>query len=66
MKGDRRGGRGRSAIAQWRVKAGNNELCADAVKSVCEQFIRDNGGKGPDKTGRIVKLRLIPPNAAKK
>jgi hypothetical protein len=62
MKGDRRGGRGRSAIAAWRVKAGNKEVFIDPVKSKCEQFIRDNDGKGEDKTGRIIQLRLIPPN----
>lgn len=58
MPSARRGGRGRSAIPDWRVKAGNREVFSDSVKSKCEQFIRDNGGKVDGK-----KLRLIPPNA---
>lgn len=57
MPGPRRGGRGRSAIYDWRVKAGNREVFADPVKSKCEQFIREKGGKLDG-----VKLRLIPPN----
>ena len=57
MPSDKRGGRGRSSIVCWRVKAGNREVFSNAVKFVCEQFIRDNGGKLNGK-----KLRLIPPN----
>lgn len=51
------GGRGRSSIPQWRVKAGNKEVFADFVKQKCEIFIREHGGKLNGK-----KLRLIPPN----
>jgi hypothetical protein len=57
MPSDRRGGRGRSAIYNWRVKAGNREVFGDPTKLKCEQFIRENGGKVDGK-----KLRLIPPN----
>lgn len=57
MPSDVRGGRGRSAIYNWRVKAGSREVFSDAVKSKCAQFIRDHGGKVDGK-----KLRLIPPN----
>lgn len=56
MPSDIHGGRGRSAIYNWRVKAGNREVFSDPVKNKCSQFIRDNekvSGK---------KLRLIPPN----
>lgn len=52
------GGRGRSAIHGWRVKAGKKEVFADPVKLKCEIFIRENGGKLDGK-----KLKLIPPNA---
>jgi len=51
------GGRGRNAIYNWRVKAGNKEVYSDPVKSKCKQFIRENDGKMDGK-----KLRLIPPN----
>lgn len=54
------GGRGRSSIPQWRVKAGNKEVFADFVKQKCEIFIRENNGKIDGK-----KLRLIPPNRSK-
>jgi hypothetical protein len=57
MPSDVKGGRGRSAIYNWRVKAGNREVFSDPVKSKCTQFIKTNKGK---KDG--VKLRLIPPN----
>jgi hypothetical protein len=52
------GGRGRAAIYDWRVKAGNKEVFSDPVKKKCREYIKDHGGK--DETG--VKLRLIPPN----
>lgn len=52
-----RGGRGRSSIPQWRVKAGKHEVFSGNTKQQCEIFIRDNGGKLDGK-----KLRLIPPN----
>ena len=57
MPSDVRGGRGRSAIYNWRVKAGKREVFSDPVKSVCATWIRDHGGKH---NGH--KLRLIPPN----
>jgi hypothetical protein len=57
MPTSRTGGRGRGAIYNWRVKAGNREVFSDPVKFKCEQFMRSNGGKLDGK-----KLRLIPPN----
>jgi hypothetical protein len=57
MPSDVHGGRGRSAIYNWRVKAGNKEVFSDPVKLKCEQFIRENGGKVNGK-----KCRLIQPN----
>lgn len=57
MPSDRRGGRGRSAICNWRVKAGGREVFSDPVKHVCERWIRERGGKLEG-----VSLRLIPPN----
>lgn len=57
MPSDTMGGRGRSAIYNWRVKVGNKEVYSDPVKNKCEQFIRDNNGKLNGK-----KLRLISPN----
>lgn len=62
MPSDSYGGRGRSAIYNWRVKAGNKEVYSNASQSKCEQFIREHNGKAEDKTGAVVKLRLIPPN----
>lgn len=58
MPSARRGGRGRSSIPDWRVKAGNREVFADPVKMKCEQWIRNHGGKLDGQ-----KLRLVPPNA---
>ncbi len=57
MPSDRHGGRGRSAIYNWRVKAGNREVFSHPVKMKCEEFIRNCGGKHEGK-----KCRLIPPN----
>lgn len=57
MPSAKRGGRGRSAIPGWRVKAGNKEVFAAETKFKCEQWIRSNDGKLDGK-----KLRLIPPN----
>lgn len=51
------GGRGRSAIPQWRVKAGKREVYSGPSKFMCEQWIRERNGKLNG-----VKLRLIPPN----
>jgi hypothetical protein len=51
----RKGGR-RTAIAGWRVKAGNKEVMFAASKFAAMEFVRENpkiGGK---------KCRLIPPN----
>jgi hypothetical protein len=57
MPSNKSGGRGRSAIYNWRVKAGKKEVFSDPKKMKCEEFIRENDGKFDDK-----KLRLIPPN----
>ncbi len=57
MPSDLRGGRGRSAIVSWRVKAGKREVFSAEKKIACTVFIRDHGGKLDG-----VKLRLIPPN----
>lgn len=57
MPSHRTGGRGRSAIYEWRVKAGRRDVCTNPVKGKCVQFIRDNGGKVGG-----VSLRLVPPN----
>ncbi len=59
MPSDRHGGRGRSAIVAWRVKAGNREVFAAEKRIDCAVFIRKHGGKLEG-----VKLRLIPPNKA--
>lgn len=57
MPSPRRGGRGRSAIADWRVKAGRREVFFSAKKTDCTTFIRSHDGKIDG-----VNLRLIPPN----
>lgn len=57
MPGAKMGGRGRCAIYEWRVKAGNKEVFSHATKFKCTQFIRENNGKLNG-----VKLKLIPPN----
>ena len=59
MPSDKHHGRGRSAIVNWRVKAGNREVFSDPSKTKCETFVRENGGKLDGN-----KLRLIPPNKA--
>jgi hypothetical protein len=51
-----RGGRGRSAIPDWRVKAGKKEVFSNAVKFKCTIWIREHQKEYP------VTLRLIPPN----
>lgn len=53
-----RGGRGRSAIPDWRVKHGNHkgEVYSSNKKIDCVTFIRDNKSNYPEK------LRLISPN----
>lgn len=59
MPSDMRGGRGRSAIYNWRVKCGKKEVFSHPKKVECRNFIRDNEGK------TILfryKLRLIQPN----
>lgn len=57
MPKHRSGGRGRAAIYEWRVKAGNKEVFSFPQKQKCEQFIRDHDGKLDG-----VKLKLVPPN----
>jgi len=57
MPSDKRGGYGRSAIYNWRVKAGNREVFSSGKKNDCERFILESGGKLEG-----VKLRLIQPN----
>jgi hypothetical protein len=61
MPSDKHGSRGRSAIVNWRVKAGNKDVFSFPQKMACEEFIRKNGGK---LNGQ--KLRLVPPNASGK
>jgi hypothetical protein len=56
MPSDKKGGRGRSAIYNWRVKCGNKEVFSDPVKFKCAIFIREHQ-KDYDR-----KLRLISPN----
>jgi hypothetical protein len=58
MPSDSRGGRGRSAIVDWRVKAGNRDVFSHQKKGKCSEYIRDHGGKLDG-----IKLRLVPPNA---
>lgn len=58
MPSDRKGGRGRSAIYNWRVKEGNREVFCWPQKFKCQQYIHEHNGKGE----RGDKLRLIPPN----
>jgi hypothetical protein len=42
MPSDLRGGRGRSAIYNWRVKCGNKEVYSDLVKFSCKIWIKEN------------------------
>ena len=56
MPSDMRGGRGRSAIYNWRVKCGNREVFSRPVKMDCKIFIRDHQKEYPQK------LKLISPN----
>jgi len=56
MPSDKHGGRGRSAIYNWRVKCGNKEVYSSPVKMDCTTFIRDNKKNYPQK------LKLITPN----
>lgn len=56
MPSDKRGGRGRSAIYNWRVKAGNKEVFSDPVKFKCKTWIKLN------QLYYKPKLRLIEPN----
>ena len=56
MPSDLRGGRGRSAIYNWRVKCGNKEVYSDPLKFQCEIFIKENKSRYPKK------LKLIRPN----
>ena len=58
MPSDKIGGRGRSAIVKYRVKAGNKEVFSHLVKQKCMEYIRDHKGKGENGE----KLKLVPPN----
>jgi len=57
MPSPRRGGRGRNAIPDWRVKAGRREVFSSGKKIDCTTYIRSHDGKLDG-----VRLRLIPPN----
>lgn len=57
MPSDKHHGRGRSAIYNWRVKAGKKDVFSDGKKMNCEIFIKEH------KSEYKVKLRLVPPNA---
>jgi hypothetical protein len=59
MPSDRKGGRGRSEIYNWRVKCGNKEVFSNPVKFNCRNFIKENKD---NKKEYPQKLRLIPPN----
>ena len=56
MPSDIRGGRGKSAIYNWRVKAGKKEVYSDPTKFKCKIFIKENQKNFYDK------LKLIEPN----
>jgi hypothetical protein len=56
MPSDLKGGRGRSAIYNWRVKCGPKEVYSNPVKFQCKIWIKENQ-KLYDK-----KLKLISPN----
>lgn len=51
----KRGGR-RTAIYNWRVKAGKKDVFSDEKKLKCEIFIREHQHE------HTKKLRLVPPN----
>lgn len=53
MPSDKRGGRGRSAIYNWRVKEGNKEVFSDPTKFSCMIYIKKNKPR---------KFKLVPPN----
>jgi hypothetical protein len=56
MPSDKKGGRGRSGIYNYRVKCGNKEVFSDPVKFKCEIFIKDHQKEFKQK------LKLINPN----
>jgi hypothetical protein len=56
MPSDKHGGRGRSAIYNWRVKCGKREVYSDPVKFSCTTWIRENQKNYPQK------LKLVKPN----
>jgi hypothetical protein len=58
MPSDRKGGRGRSEIYNWRVKIGRHkgEVFSNASKFVCQTWIRLHKKEYKEK------LRLIEPN----
>ena len=58
MPSDLKGGRGRSAIYNWRVKVGRQrgEVFSHPTKFACKTFIREHQKEHKEK------LRLIEPN----
>jgi hypothetical protein len=56
MPSDMKGGRGRSAIVNYRVKAGNKDVYSHQTKFKCKIFIKENQKDYKEK------LKLIPPN----
>lgn len=56
MPSDMRGGRGRSAIVNYRVKHGKKDVFSDATKFKCTIFIKEHQKEYPQK------LKLVPPN----
>jgi len=56
MPSDKMGGRGRSSICDWRVKAGKKEVYRGDSKFDCSMFMKSN----PKVNGK--KCKLVPPN----
>ena len=52
------GGRGRSAIRKWRVKAGKRDVFTHEKKGECERWLREHASEYQG-------LRLVPPNGKK-
>ena len=53
MPSDKRGGRGRCGVYNWRVKEGKKEVFSNPTKFACKTFINENKDR---------KLKLVPPN----
>ena len=51
-----KGGRGRGAIVNWRVKCGKKDVFSDYVKMNCRIFIKENQKNFKQK------LKLVAPN----